>query len=75
MVAELEDVEDVEGDRLRVLVVTRPVDVDCDELEMGAPVWSYDNQFAVEDDLAERGETGQLPELFGPFASGPRPPA
>ena len=75
VVAELEDVEYAGGDRLGVRVVTRPVDVDCGQFEIGSSVRSYDDHFAVEDDLAEQGETSQLPELFGPFASGPRPPA
>ena len=67
VVAELDDVEDVEGNRLRVLVVTRP-------WTRTATSWKWVRPFGVTttnstwDDLAERCETGQLPETFGPCA-------
>ncbi len=71
--AEWEDVEDLEGDRLRVRVVTRPWTRTATSLKSARSSGVTTTNSTFEDDLAERGEAGQLAETFGPCASGPRP--
>jgi hypothetical protein len=73
LVAELEDVEDGESDRLRVGAVTGPVDAGSEQFKICPSVGRYHDHFAVQDGVAERGETGQLREPVGPFGAGARP--
>jgi len=71
--AELEDVEDVERDPLRAGAVTGPVDPGSQQFEIRPSVGRHDDHFAVQNDVAERGETGQLREPVGPLGASARP--